>query len=83
MDSNKLKVLQEVGYRINRCCGLCKYGWFPKTDWGTCEVWKYEHEKHSDASRQLSIHKLGVCSKFELKTMTSLGPWIEFLDGPR
>lgn len=79
MDANKLTVLREVGYKINRCCGLCKHGWFPRDDWGTCELTTYEHQKHSGTPRKLSIHKYGRCPKFELKHMTPLGPFAKFL----
>jgi len=83
MDPNKLKVLQEVSYRINPCCGLCKHGWFPQNDWGTCEIQKYEHQKHSGPPRQLSIHKYGRCPKFKAKQNTNLGLFQEFFDAPR
>lgn len=67
MDAAKLKVLQNLRYRILPVCGLCKHGWFPKTDWGHCENNTYEHEKHSGPPRQLSIHKFGGCWKFQRK----------------
>lgn len=80
MDANKLQVLQALPYQINRCCGLCKHGWFPQNDWGTCEVIKYDHEKHSGPPRKLSIHKYGHCPKFEAKANTTLGAFQEFLE---
>jgi hypothetical protein len=67
VDSTKLKVLQALPYRILPVCGLCKHGWFPKNDWGTCERNTYPHEKHSGPPRQLSIHKFGSCWKFSRK----------------
>ena len=79
MDENKLKVLQGVGYKVNPCCGLCKHGWFPQNDWGTCEIHKYAHLKHTGVSRQLSIHKYGSCPKFEAKGLSTLGAFGEFL----
>lgn len=79
MDANKLTVLRDVGYKIHKCCGLCVHGWFPKTDFGTCEKNKYEHQKHTGAPRQLSIHKYGYCPKFEVKPKHNLGTYEEFL----
>lgn len=79
MDANKLKVLREVKYRLQKCCGLCTHGWFPKDDWGTCEAHTYEHQKHTEGNRRLSIHKYGSCHLFEAKTnLIHLGSFREF-----
>lgn len=79
MDANKLKVLRALPYRINPCCALCQHGWFPKDDWGTCELHTYEHEKHTGPRRQLSIYKQGSCPKFEAKPhLEHLGAFREF-----
>jgi len=82
MDNNKLKVLQELPYVIQRCCGLCKFGTFPGlgSNWGTCKENSYEHQKHSDANRQLSINKFGSCPKFEADSyqVTSLAKFAGF-----
>lgn len=62
MDQNKLKVLHEIGYKINSSCLTCVHGQFkPSTSWGTCAAKQYDHLKHADSRRQLSIHILGVC----------------------
>lgn len=68
MDAAKLKVLQAEGYSIAPSCGFCHHRSFmsPATQWGTCTVIQYEHQKHTGAPRQLSIHRGGHCSRFEL-----------------
>lgn len=65
MDTNKLAALKALPYVINPVCGLCKHGKFPNDDWGSCEATKYDHLKHSDATRDISIHKYGSCPNFE------------------
>lgn len=65
MDKNKLKVLRELPYTIHLCCGICKYGQFPQNNWGTCSKLTYEHEKHTNSVRQLSIFKYGTCSHWD------------------
>ena len=66
MDENKLEVLKEINYEIHSICGLCKFGVFLKDNWGTCTDTEYVHLKHTEESRELSIHKFGSCgSKFE------------------
>jgi hypothetical protein len=66
MDLNKLKVLQDLPYKIHKVCGICKNGrWKPNTDWGTCMIILYNHKKHTTDERELSIHKYGSCPKFE------------------
>lgn len=66
MDKNKLKVLQELGYEVRRVCGNCKHGVFPNDSWGTCSVHKYEHQKHCESTRQVSINKYGHCYTHEI-----------------
>ena len=70
MDANKLGELRRIGYQIPRTCGLCKHGVFANNtnEWGTCAVRTYDHQKHTEAKRQLSIYKGGSCpDKFEPK----------------
>ena len=68
MDGNKLKKLSSINYQLRNCCGRCKYGNFPNNDFGTCSVHTYEHLKHSEKERELSIHKYGICeNSFESK----------------
>jgi len=83
MDENKLKKLNEVGYAVNECCGLCKHGMFAgRSDFGTCAIKTYDHLKHTGSDRQLSINRYGACaSGFELSDVAeaSLGLWRQFL----
>jgi hypothetical protein len=84
MDANKLKKLREVGMQIRPCCLLCKYGRSvgSKSDgWGTCTLHQYEHLKHGDNPRQLSINAVFVCGSFALEpaVLASFGEaWREF-----
>ena len=79
MDPTKLRVLQGLPYRIQPVCGLCRHGWFPQNDWGTCEQTSYQHEKHAGPPRQLSVHKFGNCWKFERRdNLNFLGGFQEF-----
>lgn len=66
MDANKLKVLQEVGYRINSHCGICRHADLSKDGWGYCGVHFYNHLKHSEERSRLSINRMGSCPRFEL-----------------
>lgn len=80
MDKNKLKVLQDIDYKINRCCGVCKHGDFGYlNDWGTCSIQQYSHLKHSGENRQLSINVFGSCDKFELNETYDFGGFKEFV----
>ena len=82
MDQNKLAELRRIGYRIPKTCGLCVHGAFPNNEWGTCSVRTYDHLKHSDAKRQLSVVKSGSCpDKFEVDELKAahLGAFREFL----
>ena len=83
MDKNKLGELRRIGYRIPKTCGLCKHGVFVGVnEWGGCAVRTYDHLKHSDSKRQLSIYKGGSCPDlFEPSEQTPniLGAYHEFL----
>lgn len=64
MDRNKLRVLQSIDYAVS-ACGVCANAQIePGRDWGTCAVKTYQHEKHSDSTRQLSIYRYGRCDDF-------------------
>lgn len=66
MDANKLKKLQEIGYKVHPCCGLCKHGKFrPNNDFGDCTIQGYKHLKHTAESKPLSVVRLGGCPSFE------------------
>lgn len=82
MDANKLKVLQEIGYKIQPTCGSCEAGVFadPKSEFGSCVLYTYDHQKHSGADRQLSINRYGCCPEYERdpRTLGPLGAWSQF-----
>lgn len=65
MDANKLRVLQSIDYAVS-ACGVCRHAEIaPGRDWGTCRAKTYEHQKHTDTTRQLSIFRYGRCGDFE------------------
>lgn len=83
MDENKLKELKRVGYEIHKCCGLCEnFACLGLSDFGTCKVITYQHLKHSDAKRQLSVNRYGSCKdgfKLSQDGMRILGVWDQFI----
>jgi hypothetical protein len=81
MDENKKKRLEEIGYEINPCCGLCMYGKFKGTMFGDCTKHSYVHLKHSADKKNLSINVYGVCEDFEYdkKLEGQLHKFTEFL----
>lgn len=67
MDANKLKTLKEIGYEIPPCCGLCKHSKFNEgSNFGVCSQYSYNHLKHTDKPRELSVHKYGKCKNYSL-----------------
>lgn len=62
-DDNKFKKLREIGYRIPQLCCYCTHGIFGTSGWGTCEVHRYDHQKHDnpEGGRGVSIHSTGTC----------------------
>lgn len=84
MDANKLQKLREVGYIVIDCCAMCEYGQFPGGSvqrWGTCAVHQYEHLKHTDNPRQMSVCSFGFCPQFKVsETQRALmGSWATFM----
>lgn len=81
MDQNKVKKLQEVGFKILSTCGRCKYGRFGNPDnfFGECARFTYDHLKHSRNPRQLSVHSAGNCGDFETHPLETLEKWEEFV----
>jgi hypothetical protein len=80
VDANKRSKLIEIDYKI-RACGTCVYARIePKVDWGTCTFHRYEHEKHTGPSRELSINRHGLCRDYEVNSTESrfLGGFTEF-----
>lgn len=82
MDANKLKVLRDLDYKVQKTCGLCAHGVFPNNDWGTCQKHEYQHEKHTGDARKLSIVRYGSCAEFEQydQSGATLGAYQEFLE---
>lgn len=87
MDANKLEKLKQIKYQVRKVCGLCIFAEFPQADgWGTCDLYKYAHQKHADSVRQLSITQFGGCPSFEandekLVTLHGFLPLMEGDDG--
>jgi len=81
MDANKLKVLQDLSYTVQKSCGLCTHGVFPNNDWGTCNKHTYDHLKHTGEARQLSVFRYGSCEGFEFHKPLEpmLGHFKEFM----
>jgi hypothetical protein len=67
MDANKLEKLREIDYHVPKTCGLCVHSSFgsPSGFWGECLKHSYDHLKHSDSRRHLSIFRGGTCSGFD------------------
>ena len=83
MDQNKLKVLRDEGYQIAPSCGFCAHRSFAVgSQWGTCEVSSYDHAKHNEVRRQLSIHRGGWCQRFEIdqREVDMLGGFAQLFD---
>lgn len=81
MDKNKLKVLQDLPYKIKAVCGNCIHADLKEgVRFGTCKITSYEHLKHSAETSQLSIYKFGSCPKHEFGDQYEyvLGAWAEF-----
>ena len=82
MDANKRETLLQLGYQIHPACGLCSHARFSQPgDFGVCALKAYEHQKHTGAPRQLSIHRYGACSDFARPAF--LGAWEEFFKADR
>lgn len=82
MDKNKLSELRRIGYTIPRTCGLCRHGVFAgASHFGGCAIQQYDHLKHTESRRQLSIFRGGSCSLFEPSDQARgiLGAYHEFL----
>ncbi len=81
MDANKLKKLRELDYEIRtRFCSTCKHGNFlvKGGPYGACKLHTYEHLKHTDSVRQLSVHRFGCCKDFEAATNLNLVTSIDY-----
>jgi hypothetical protein len=84
MDSNKLQVLRDIDYTINKCCGNCQHSSFKGGSlFGLCLVKEneYVHLKHTGEKRKLSINYFGECDKhnFQKRFEDSLEGFKEFV----
>lgn len=66
MDANKKIRLTEIKYRILRSCGTCRYAVIISgAEFGVCKRFTYEHEKHTESLRLLSVNRYGVCEDYQ------------------
>ena len=66
MDANKLVKLKVIGYQVRQTCRNCVHANFGfGALWGTCNLHTYQHQKHTDQVRQLSINVSGRCETWE------------------
>lgn len=73
MDKNKLEKLRDVGYVVKKCCGTCIHQNFGiASNWGTCAIHQYDHAKHTQTKRQLSIYIYGCCPDHEAEPFSVL-----------
>lgn len=80
MDQNKRIKLQEIGYTIKRVCATCDHSRFNNmSSFGVCRLHRYEHMKHTDATRELSIFRDGHCDGHK-RNLRNLGAWEEFIE---
>lgn len=63
-DEKKRLKLAGVGFRLIKTCATCIHADFGETDWGSCMLHKYEHEKHK-RTHQIPAHKFGFCRGYE------------------
>lgn len=78
MDANKLLKLHEVGYEVRETCGTCLHAQIDRrNDYGTCGFIQYNHLKHSDSERELSIHRSGHCFHWEGPAVGVDFTWME------
>lgn len=81
MDANKRDKLDDIAYAIE-ACGVCIHAMImPLQDWGECGLHTYEHQKHTENPRPLSINRHGCCPQFELSNQSAenLGHFVEFV----
>ena len=66
MDANKAEMLRVIEYQIGGTCDSCAYfHGKPNQMFGTCTAYTYDHLKHSDEKRQLSVSRQGGCQGWE------------------
>jgi len=80
-DPAKFAALEQAGFQLQKCCGLCT-AFKPGLDqWGTCSKIPYKHEKHSGAERSASVPTWGGCPGFDpnYTQLASLGQHAAYL----
>ena len=82
MDANKLSKLKEIKYSVKQCCALCIFAILEPDGWGVCGLNDYNHEKHTESLRRLSITEYGSCEDWKLNpnSVNNLGAYKEFLE---
>jgi hypothetical protein len=79
MDANKLMMLRQVKFTVQRTCYFCLYVRKGSTDFGTCKKHMYYHMKHKER-REMSVHSSGNCDKWERDFAVVIGvAWEEFI----
>jgi hypothetical protein len=84
MDDNKLKKLLAIGYTITPSCGSCSHAVLGLDEFGTCTQHSYDHLKHTDETRKLSIHRDGSCGEYARRDdyVGKLGAYTQFMTDP-
>lgn len=81
VDGNKLKVLQELPYRIRDVCQSCRHSDFTSGgDFGYCAENIYNHLKHDGDEHFLSVHVTGWCPKYQRSKYKHLGSFEQFIE---
>lgn len=67
-DNAKMKALADADFKVKSTCIRCKHfrQGNTNTQWGTCKIIKYKHEKHSGGEREASVPTDGWCPGFEI-----------------
>jgi hypothetical protein len=85
MDPNKADALDEIDYRIVPCCWMCCFGHFEEgKEWGECYSHQYDHTKHTEKPRNISIHRSGKCRDYQASSvpLNKLGAYRRYYRGP-
>lgn len=83
MDQNKLQKLKDIGYKIPKTCGTCKYFQMHVDEhFGECDKHSYVHLKHSGGKRKLSVVMHGSCNEHEVDDLSYLHGFKEFVCNP-
>lgn len=70
MDPNKLTKLKEIDYAVRRVYGNCEYIVQPdsRNGFSTCIMYRYNHQKHTNTKRNLSVSLHGHCDKHKWRS---------------